>query len=139
MLLLAHTGIGSAVNVLRYRLVTHCAGSVEPGASCPFNRYCIPSSYLSYVDTPTSCSLQSHGRDINPSICRSSPNVARDNFLFWTTRPEASKATRVSRYFLLWTTHKNLLSPMHVSQNSHSASQPGTSCGENSIIQILGR
>jgi len=37
VLLLAHTGIGSAVNVLRYRLVTHCAGSVEPGALCPFN------------------------------------------------------------------------------------------------------
>ena len=38
MLLLAHTGIGSAVNVLRYRSVTHCAGSVEPGSSHPFNR-----------------------------------------------------------------------------------------------------
>jgi len=37
VLLLAHTGIGSAVNTLRYRLVTHCAGSVEPGASRPFN------------------------------------------------------------------------------------------------------
>jgi len=37
VLLLAHTGIGSAVNALRDRLVTHCAGSVEPGASHPFN------------------------------------------------------------------------------------------------------
>jgi len=40
VLLLAHTGIGSAVNALWDRLVTHCAGSVEPGASRPFNTFC---------------------------------------------------------------------------------------------------